>query len=91
MDICLNRESYYVYRFITHIKYFLERLLMNEDCTKNGEVILSDFIRQQYKKEWLCAEKIKDHLSNKFDKEIMDNELAYLALHIATMRKNNER
>ena len=88
--IRLDRDSYYFYRFITHIKLFLERLL-NGDYARNGEAVLSNFIRQQYKNEWLCAEKIKDHLTNKLDKEITDNELAYLALHIATMMKNNER
>ena len=89
-DIHLNRDSYYFYRFITHIKYFLERLL-NGDYARDGEAVLSNFIRQQYKNEWLCAESIKDHLTNKLDKEITDDELAYLALHIATMMKSNER
>lgn len=89
-DITLNRDSYFFYRLVTHIKYFLERMLSG-DYERGGEAVLCNFIRQEYHKEWLCAEKIKEFLTSKINKEITDDELAYLTLHIATILKNNER
>lgn len=68
----------------------MERML-NGDYERGGEAVLSNFIRQQYNNEWLCAEKVKEYLTDKLDKEITDDELAYLALHIAIILKNNER
>ena len=90
-DINLDEESYYFYRFVSHVKYLIRKILKGEKG-KTEEVVLSDFIKNQYTEEWACAMKIGDHIKEVFgNKNITDDETAYLTLHIVTMLKNNER
>ena len=88
--VSLKRDNYYFYRFISHIKYFLDRLIRG-DPNKGGEKVLTDFIHKQYQNEWNCAEKLKQLISKEYEKNITEDEVAYLTLHLATVLKNNER
>jgi Transcriptional antiterminator len=90
-EITLDTSSYYYIRFTTHVKYFLTRVFNNEKNNEGGESQLSDIIHQQYKNEWLCAEKIKMYLMDEYKVKTSNEELAYLTLHISTMLKNNGR
>lgn len=82
--IDLDVESVYYYRFITHLKFFAERLFTDKAYQNNQDVeSMLSFVQQKYPKEWDCVKKIALYISNQFGCEIGDEERLYLCIHIS--------
>lgn len=77
----LDEESLHYSRLITHLKFLVQRLFMNE-LLHNTDEILLDAIINAYPKEYECSLKIKDYIEVNYEKEIPHEELAYLTVHI---------
>ena len=78
----LDTNSVYYYRFITHLKFFAERLF-NEKTYENQDVQgLLDMIKIKYVKAYNCVLKISDFLYNKYNYVLSDEEILYLSIHI---------
>lgn len=77
-----NTESVYYYRFITHLKFFAQRLLNNKDYEDDQDNELFDIIRQKYHTSYRCVEKIAEFISRKYEKKLSDEEKLYLTIHI---------
>src|SRR5699024_634570 len=85
----LRTDSIYYIRFITHIKYFLYRLLSN-DKHKQDDTSLYHVIKKEYYEEYKCVKKIFKFLQNKYNYLATKEELGYLMLHIKSMISYNE-
>ena len=78
----LDTNSVYYYRFITHLKFFAERLF-NESIYENQDVEgLLDMIKIKYVKAYNCVLKISDFIYNKYNYTLSDEEILYLSIHI---------
>lgn len=78
----LDEESIHYSRFVTHLKFFSQRIFTNE-MLNEGEVELSMMIQNLYPKEYECSQKIADYIAEKHtDYVVSEDEKAYLAVHI---------
>lgn len=79
--INFNEESLNYMRFVTHLKFFTYRLFSNKIIESN-DVEFQDIIREKYKDEYECSLKIRELIRNDYKKELTEEELVYLAVHI---------
>ncbi|GAA0077432.1 PRD domain-containing protein [Clostridium sp. CTA-5] len=78
-----KEESVFYYRFITHLKFFAQRLF--SDSTYNGDTDeeLLSIIKKKYSKEFECIIKIRTFIHKKYNYNLTVDEMIYLTIHIA--------
>lgn len=81
----LNEESVYYYRFISHLKFFAQRLIKGEVYIGNMESELLEVIKKRYNNSYKCANKVKKFVLRKYRYEVSDEEMLYLTIHINQM------
>lgn len=95
-DICAIVKNYFemdfdesslnYYRFISHVKFFAQRLLNGVHYEDDDEDLL-EVIKYKHKAAFHCAEKIKKMILEKYHYEFGNEELLYLTVHIARIIK----
>lgn len=78
--ISFDEDSVYYYRFITHLKYFAERLVSNKSHEDNEDDLL-DVIKVKYKNAYNCIEKVDEFINKKYNYDLTDEEKLYLTIH----------
>lgn len=86
-DIELNEDSLDFGRFITHLKYFAQRLFSNKP-TKDTDFQLQRMIRENYSKDYACAEKIKEYIKEKYNLDLTGEEMMFLTIHLKRISTN---
>ncbi|RDY26224.1 PRD domain-containing protein [Romboutsia weinsteinii] len=79
--ISFDEDSVYYYRFITHLKYFAERLVSNKSHEDNEDDLL-DVIKIKYKNAYNCIEKVDKFINKKYNYDLTDEEKLYLTIHV---------
>ncbi|MCX7884764.1 MAG: PRD domain-containing protein [Caloramator sp.] len=82
-NITFDEESVYYYRFITHIKFFAQRLITNKTFDDESDDNLLSLIKEKYKDAYKCVNKISDFIYKKYKYVISNEEKLYLTIHIA--------
>jgi len=77
----MDEESLYYERFITHLKFFLQRVLLKK-TVEGGDTIFYDMVKNQYSEEHKCAEKIKTFIQQEYDYIVSAEEMTDLTIHI---------
>ncbi|MGL5312692.1 MAG: BglG family transcription antiterminator LicT [Peptostreptococcaceae bacterium] len=80
-QIELDQESLHYSRLITHLKFLAQRIFKNE-LLQNTEDALVKAIVEAYPKEFECSQKIKTYIKDNYEKDVSDEELSYLTVHI---------
>ena len=80
-NIIIDKDSINYSRFLTHLQFFVQRLLDDRLNISKDSFILQQ-VKNQYPKEYRCAELIGDYVKNTLDKDISNEELLYLTMHI---------
>ena len=80
-NIIIDKDSINYSRFLTHLQFFVQRLLDDRLNISKDSFILQQ-VKNQYPKEYRCAELIGDYVKNTLDKDINNEELLYLTMHI---------
>lgn len=75
-------ESIHYTRFVTHMQFFLQRVL-DHKMLSGGELDIYEQIAAQYPECYRCACKIGDYIKGIRKEEIPREELLYLTIHIA--------
>ena len=86
-NIVLNEDSLDFGRFITHLKYFSQRLFSNKS-TKDTDFQLQRMIRENYSKDYGCAEKIKEYIKEKYNLNLTGEEMMFLTIHLKRIYTN---
>lgn len=68
-------------RFVTHLKYFSQRLF-NNSVVHTDDGVLQDMIRSRYTQDYNCALKIKSFVQAKYKKRISEDEVIFLTIHL---------
>lgn len=68
-------------RLITHLNYFVTRLLTNEE-DENVNDFLFDVVKNKYNEAYQCTLRINDYLGSRLYKPLSMAEQTYLMLHI---------
>lgn len=83
----VDKDSIHYTRFITHICFFVERFFTDKMLEDEDNTLYLS-IRNQCKKEEKIAKKVKEFIMNKYKKEIPDEELSFLIVHINRLNRN---
>lgn len=76
-----NEEAVAYYRFITHLKFFAQRVF-NNSIYDEDESELFDILKEKYKKSYNCVLKIKAFIEHEYSYNLSDEEQLYLIIHI---------
>lgn len=81
-NISFNEESVYYYRFITHLKFFAQRLMQKATYENNDNGVLLNVVKTQYPKPYECVLKISEFIQKNYDYPLSEEEQLYLTIHI---------
>lgn len=77
----VERESIHYFRLVTHLQFFLQRI-MEKKMLKNRDImILNQYVRS-FPDETLCMERIVQYVQMRLSAEISADEKLYLLIHI---------
>jgi beta-glucoside operon transcriptional antiterminator len=80
-----NRESLDFNRFVVHLRYFAQRLFqgkMMEDAQGERDEVFRQLIMKNCKEHYKCAQCVADYIKNTYQKNLSDEELTYLTIHL---------
>lgn len=75
-----DEDSLHYERFITHLKFFCNRVMSDAEYVVD-DAELNQVIREKYKKDYKCAEKIRQFIKTEYNKDITEEEMTYLTIH----------
>ncbi|MGY3777128.1 BglG family transcription antiterminator LicT [Isobaculum melis] len=78
----LDEYSLNYERFITHLKFFVQRLFSGIELDKDKDEGFLFMLKEKYQEEYLCALKIRDYIAKEFGRELKEDEMIYLTIHI---------
>lgn len=81
-QVNFNEDSVYYYRFITHLKFFAQRIVSKTTYEGTEDTEMIDFMKKKYPKSFECVGKIVTHLARNYDYHLSDEECLYLTVHI---------
>lgn len=77
----LDEYSLHYERFITHLKFFVQRVFNGAEINESDKEFLT-VLKEQFKNEYQCTLKIRDYMLKEFKKDLTEDELIYLTVHI---------
>ena len=83
----LDSQSIHTARFITHIKFFVDRFFTDK-LLQNDDDLLFEQIKTRYPKELGVALKIKSYLYDKYGRILPNEEVTFLVVHIARIARS---
>lgn len=78
----LDEYSLNYERFVTHLKFFMQRLFSGVQLKDPDTVAIMGHLKEQYQKEYACAEKISRYIATLYQRQLQEDELIYLTIHI---------
>ncbi|EGT5671350.1 BglG family transcription antiterminator LicT [Cronobacter dublinensis] len=81
-----DEESLSYQRFVTHLKFFAQRML-TRTVVEDDDLSLHSAVKDNYPQAWRCAQKISGYLSKSYQRELTAEEMMFLAIHIERVRK----
>lgn len=82
LNIEIDKKSLDYARFVTHIRFAIERIL-TDNRVKND---LIDVIKNAYPLAYRLSKEVSRFIEEELEKEITEDEVAYLAMHIERFR-----
>ena len=81
-NIEFDEESINYYRFLTHLKFFTQRLF-NENYYEDYDNELFDIMSMKYHESYECVKKIKKFIHDLYGTNLTKEEMLYLIVHIS--------
>lgn len=81
-NVNFNEDSVYYYRFITHLRFFAQRLLSKKTYEDEKDDDLLKIIKGKYKNSYECVNKISDFILKEYQYSLSNEEKLYLTIHI---------
>lgn len=86
-----DEESLSYERFVTHLKFFIQRAVAHQYYDTGDEAqIFKNFVND-CPEEYACALKIKTYMESQVEYEVSEEELFYLTLHIHRLIQTAKR
>ncbi|MFP3123776.1 PRD domain-containing protein [Ectobacillus funiculus] len=87
-NIEFDENSLKYFRFLTHLKFFSQRMINGKIYKEVEDNELFHIIRDKYNKAFKCTTKIQEFVKENYDYELSQEELLYLTIHIERVMKN---
>lgn len=84
-NIIIDEESLDYERFVTHLKFFIQRTI-HEKESKIWDENLVEMIRNQYAESYRCAEKVGAYIKRTTPYDVPEEEVVYLTVHIQRLQ-----
>ena len=84
-NIKFNENSLDYMRFITHLKFFAQRIFKRTQV-KDEDKEFYDMVVTKYPEEKKCVDKIEIYITNQFNYKLSKQEVIYLIMHIRKFR-----
>lgn len=81
----LDDSSLDYIRFVTHLKFFLQRIFTGNCYEKDSG--LYQLVSKMYPQAMNCSLKIREYMRKKLDYELGEEELGYLTIHIEKLTR----
>lgn len=88
-SIEFDLESLSYYRFITHLKFFAQRLFNNVINERDEDNDLFYIIKDKYSEAYKCVIKIQKYILEKYKYDLSKEEMLYLIIHIQKLISKN--
>ncbi|MDU2663648.1 MAG: PRD domain-containing protein [Clostridium perfringens] len=85
-----DTDSVYYYRFITHLKFFAQRLVANKTFKDSSDDELLEVVKAKYHTSYKCVERITEFILRKYKYELSNEEKLYLTIHIERVIYKNK-
>ena len=79
--IDFDEESLSYYRFITHLKFFAQRLFNNKTINDEKDNELFDIVKEKYSDAYKCVLKVQKFILEKHQYNLTKEEMLYLIIH----------
>ncbi|MNJ47290.1 Transcription antiterminator LicT [compost metagenome] len=76
-----DEDSLSYFRFITHLKFFAQRVFNGKHYDNNYEALYK-MIKEKHQEAAACTEKIKLFVEKEYDHQLTSEEMLYLTVHI---------
>ncbi|EKS4343039.1 BglG family transcription antiterminator LicT [Clostridium sporogenes] len=80
-NITIDKDSLNYSRFLTHLQFFVQRLL-DDTLIESKETFIFEQIIKEYPEEVKCAKLIGEYVKKILNKKISNDELLYLTIHL---------
>lgn len=87
LRIVYDEDSLAYYRFVVHLRFFSQRLVLGNTYDNSGDPELLDHIKIRYADSFECAQLVKKFVQEKYGYFFQDEELLYLTIHIQNVLK----
>lgn len=83
----IDYEDFAYDRFITHCRFFVQRVVNKEYVEENKKKYLEMFLMMKglYKSQYRCVNEIAHFIENKYNYQVEDDEKMYLLLHLVKL------
>jgi Transcriptional antiterminator len=78
-----DKQSLEYYRFVTHLKFFVKRVLIGQESENEIEDEIALMVKSKYRRAAECAEKIAQLIEQKHNYKVKADEKLYLTIHIS--------
>lgn len=84
----LDEYSLHYERFITHLKFFAQRLFSGKHM-KEEDAEFYAMMRKKHQSVYECVEKIRDYILKEYGHQLSEEEMLYLSVHIKRITDEN--
>ena len=84
-----DEDSLDFYRFITHLKFFAQRLISQTHYNDHMEGLL-DAIVEQHPQSYACTQLIRSRMESRYHYQMSPDEMLYLTIHIARLSMHKQ-
>jgi beta-glucoside operon transcriptional antiterminator len=81
-------ESLSYFRFITHLKFFAQRVISKKLYKDSGDDELYNVIKKNYPNSFKCVKKIDAYIKQCFQYDLTNDEILYLTVHVERIIAN---
>ncbi|AMC94602.1 hypothetical protein AOC36_00535 [Erysipelothrix larvae] len=78
----IDESTVHFYRYITHIKFFAQRLVDRKTYDGSDDDELLELVKRKYKNSYDCANEIKRFILKQYNYSLSGEEILYLTIHI---------
>ncbi len=88
--ISLDEDSLNYYRFITHLKFFTQRLVTEKLYSDDQDDELFLLVKKKYPETYRCTEKIRRYIQTEYNYNLTNEELLYFTVHLERLIHNSK-
>ncbi|WP_217512112.1 BglG family transcription antiterminator LicT [Vibrio metschnikovii] len=86
LSLDLNEDSVEFRRLVTHLKFFVHRLLHQTTISDQDDSLFLS-VKEKYPTAFSCVEKISQYVNKKFQHDMTSEEMMFLTIHVERVRR----